>query len=84
MLATIAAGSTHSRADGSILRSRRSHAAAVTALALCDGVVSAGEDGYVKRGDHVICELRDFVTSIAVTARGLVVAGYDGAIRLVR
>lgn len=69
--------------DGSILRSRRSHAAAITSLALYNGIVSAGEDGYVKRGDNVICELRDFVTSIATTARGLVVAGYDGAIRLV-
>jgi hypothetical protein len=70
-------------ADGSILRSRRAHAAAVTSLAVHGGIVSAAEDGYVKRGDQVVCELRDFVTSIASTARGLVVAGYDGAIRLV-
>lgn len=70
--------------DGSILRSRRTHAAAVTALAICDdgSVVSAGEDNDVKCGDRVICELRDFVTSIAVTKRGLAVAGYDGAVRL--
>jgi hypothetical protein len=71
--------------DGSILRSRRAHAAAVTALAICEdgSLVSGGEDNYVKCGDRVICELRDFVTSIAATRRGLVVAGYDGAIRLV-
>ncbi len=71
--------------DGSILRSRRTHAAAVTSLAICDdgSVVSAGEDNYVKCGDRVICELRDFVTSLAVSKRGIVVAGYDGAIRLI-
>lgn len=69
--------------DGSTLRSRRTHAAAVTSLAIVDGdVVSAGEDGFVKRSDVVLAELRDFVASVAVSPRGLVVAGYDGAVRL--
>jgi hypothetical protein len=69
--------------DGSILRSRRTHAAAITSLAVYGGIVSAGEDGYVRRGDQVLCELRDFVTSIAATSGGLVVGGYDGAVRRV-
>jgi hypothetical protein len=69
--------------DGSILRSRRTHAAAITSLAVHGGIVSAGEDGYVKRGDQVLCEVRDFVTCVASTKRGLLVAGYDGAIRVV-
>jgi hypothetical protein len=70
--------------DGSILRSKRTHASAITSLAVHGGgIVSAGEDGYVKRGDQVLCELRDFVTCVASTKRGLIVAGYDGAVRVV-
>lgn len=69
--------------DGSTLRSRRAHAGAVTSLALVDGVVvSAGEDGFIKRNDTVLAQLPDFVTSLAVAPEGLIVAGYDGAVRL--
>ena len=76
--------------DGRIVRSRRAHAASVTALAVDDvHIASASEDGTVKlsraSGDDTatttILDTRDFVTSVAFDGGSVVTAGYDGVIR---
>lgn len=74
--------------DGETLGSVRAHSAAITGIAVApDGTwITGSEDGFVKRWrDHVLiatARAADFVTSIALDARGEVLyACYDGAIR---
>lgn len=79
--------------EGRVTRMQRAHGAAITSIAVAgDTVISGGEDGRVMRwrtdavarGGEVLAELADFVTSVAVDARGdIIIAGYDGAIRRV-
>ncbi|MFN0247971.1 MAG: 2OG-Fe(II) oxygenase [Kofleriaceae bacterium] len=78
-------------ADGHVVRSHRAHAATVTSIATHGAhVITAGEDGAVKRWrddgecDVILLERDDFITSVATTAKGdIIAAGYDGAIRLI-
>jgi WD40 repeat protein len=73
--------------DGAVAALRRAHAGPITALAhASDGsLVSAGEDGAIKRWrgscSSTIRQLRDHVTSLVVDQDVAIASGYDGAIR---